>query len=224
MNKKILCYLGIVLIMFVIHSCSSSPEKAILERYFHALSLNDLNTLSTMAIEPAHFEFDSKKIVEVTEEYTDSFELPEMDKKEKGLKEKVDDLTIETLNARDEMDTAKFEMERRRTRANINEFNEAEEKYNELRDRHKELQKQYNEAKLAAEEEEETALFSLGGDFPRIRQFEGDISKKEVEVKVFRNGEEVNYRVYMRQYQLKDPENNIPHNGRWIIIRFERLN
>ncbi|MBD3413134.1 MAG: hypothetical protein GF421_01720 [Candidatus Aminicenantes bacterium] len=223
MNKKVLSYLGIVLLIFMIHSCSSSPEKAILERYFHAMSLDDLNTLSTMAIEPADFEFNSWEIVEVTEEYSDLFDLPELDKKEKELKEKVDDLTIETLNARDEMDTAKFEMERRRTRANINKFNETEENYNEMREQHKELQKQYNEVKQAAENEERMALFSLGGDFPGVRQFEGEVHKKDVEVKVNRNGEEVNYKIFMRQYELNDPQSNITHNGRWIILRFERL-
>jgi len=223
MNKKIFSYLGIVLLIFIIHSCSSSPEEALLERYFHAMSLNDLNTLSTMAIEPADFEFDSWEIVEVSEEYVEPFELSEMDKKEKELKKKVEDATAETLNARDEMDAAKFEMERRRTRANINKFNEAEEKYNKLYQDYKQLQKEYNELEQAAEREQEIALFSLGGDFPRIRQFQGDVHKKEVEIKVLRNGNEANYKVYMRQYELTNPETNITHRGRWIILRFEKL-
>jgi hypothetical protein len=223
MNKKILSYLGIVLLMFMIHSCTSHPEKALLDRYFHAMSLNDLNTLSTMAIEPADFEFDSWEIVDVTEEYSEPFKLPELDKKEKELKEKVEDSTIETLNARDEMDAAKFEMERRRTRANINKFNEAEEKYNKLYEAHKELQKEYNDVKEAADRTEEIALFSLGWDFPQVRQFEGDVNKKEVEIKVHRNGEEANYKVYMRRYELRNPATDITHTGRWIIIRFEKL-
>jgi len=121
------------------------------------------------------------------------------------------------------MDTAKFEMERRRTRANINKFNEAEENYNKLYEAHKELRKQYNEVERAAEEEEAIPLFSLGGDFPRIREFEGAVHKKEVDVKVRRNGEEVNYKIYMRRYELNEPDTNIIHNGRWIILRFKKL-
>jgi len=223
MNKKVLSYLGIVLLILMIHSCSTHPEKALLERYFSAMSLNDLNTLSTMAIEPADFEFESWEIVSVTEEHADLFQLPELDKKEKELKEKLDDHTIETLNARDEMDAAKFEMERRRTRANINEFNEAEEKYNKLYEANKALRKEYNDIKEAANRAEETALFSLGGNFPRIRQFQGDVYKKEVEIKVHNNGEEANYKVYMRRYKLEDPQTEISHSGRWIILRFEKI-
>jgi len=223
MSKKILSYLGIVLLIFMIHSCTSHPEKNLLDRYFHAMSLNDLNTLSTMAIEPADFEFDSWEIVNVAEEYSEPFKLPELDKQGKELKEKLDDHTIETLNARDEMDVAKFEMERRRTRANINKFNEAEEKYNKLYEENKELRKEYNETRDAADREEEIALFSLGGDFPLVRQFEGDVHKKEVEIKVHRNGEETGYKIFMRKYQLTNPETNITHTGRWIILRFEKF-
>lgn len=207
----------------MIYSCSSHPEKGLLEKYFSAMSLNDTNTLSTMAIEPADFDFDSWEIVNVSEESVDPFSLNELDQKEKELKKKVDDHTIETLNARDEMDATKFEMERRRTRANINKFNEAEENYNKLYEEHKELQKQYNEVEREAAAEEEMSLFSLGGDFPRIREFEGEVHKKEVDVKVRRNGEEANYKIYMRRYELKDPDSNITHNGRWIILRFEKL-
>ncbi|HZX10617.1 MAG TPA: hypothetical protein VFG01_06690 [Acidobacteriota bacterium] len=223
MSKKILSYLGIVLLIFMIHSCTSHPEKNLLDRYFHAMSLNDLNTLSTMAISPANFEFDSWEIVNVAEEYSEPFKLPELDKQGKELKEKLDDHTIETLNARDEMDVAKFEMERRRTRANINKFNEAEEKYNKLYEENKELRKEYNETRDAADREEEIALFSLGGDFPLVRQFEGDVHKKEVEIKVHRNGEETGYKIFMRKYQLTNPETNITHTGRWIILRFEKF-
>jgi hypothetical protein len=223
MNKKIFSYLGIVLLIFLIYSCSSHPEKALLDKYFNAMSFNDLNTLSTMAIEPADFEFDSWEITNVSEESIEPFALSEMDQKEKELKKKVDDSTINTLDARDAMDVAKFEMERRRTRANINKFNEAEEKYNTMYEAHKELQKEYNEMEKAAEREEKISLFSLGGDFPRIRQFEGDVHKKEVEIIVKRNGEEANYKIYMSQYELTDPENNITHTGRWIILKFENL-
>ncbi|MFO7980569.1 MAG: hypothetical protein R6V00_07045 [Candidatus Aminicenantes bacterium] len=223
MSKKILSYLGIVLLIFMIHSCTSHPEKNLLDRYFHAMSLNDLNTLSTMAIEPADFEFDSWEIVNVAEEYSEPFKLPELDKKEKELKKMLDDHTIETLNARDEMDAAKFEMERRRTRANINKFNEAEENYNKLYEENKELRKEYNEIRDAADTEEEIAFFSLGGDFPLIRQFEGDVHKKEVEIKVHRNGEEAGYKIFMRRYILTNPETNITHTGRWIILRFEKF-
>ena len=224
MNRKVISILGIGFLCLIIHSCSSHPEQGLLDRYFNALSLNDLQTLSTMAIEPAEIDFKSWEIVTVSETETAEFKLPEMDQRINELKEKVDDSVSSTLEARDALDEAKFELERARTRANREKVDELQAKYDELYEQTKELQKQYNDAKAAAEDEEEISLFSLGGDYPGIRQFTGSINKKHVDIKVTtEEGTEEMYRVFLRQYELTDPSTNLTHNGRWIIIRFERL-
>jgi hypothetical protein len=225
MNRKVISILGIGAICLLIHSCASHPEQGLLDRYFNALSLNDLQTLSTMAIEPAEIDFKSWEIVAVSEVETAEFKLPELDQKISELKKKVDDSVGKTLEARDALDEAKFELERRRTRANREKVDEMQAQYDELYEQTKELQKQYNDAKAAAEEAEEIALFSLGGNYPAIRQFTGDVNKKHVDIRVTTpEGAEEMYRVFMRQYELTDPTTNITHNGRWIILRFERLN
>lgn len=224
MNRKIISILGIGFLCLIINSCSSHPEQGLLDRYFNALSLNDLQTLSTMAIEPAEIDFKSWEIVTVFDDEPVEFNLPEMDQKINELKEKVDDSVSSTLEARDALDEAKFELERARTRANREKVDELQAEYDELYEQTKELQKQYNDAKAAAEEEEEIALFSLGGDYPAIRQFTGTINRKHVDLKVTtEEGTEEMYRVFLRQYELTDPTTNITHNGRWIILRFERL-
>jgi len=78
-----------VALILMIYSCSTHPEKSILAKYFNAMSLNDTNTLSTMAIEPADFDFNSWEIVNVSEESVDPFNLNELDSKEKELKKKL---------------------------------------------------------------------------------------------------------------------------------------
>ncbi|GAH25259.1 unnamed protein product, partial [marine sediment metagenome] len=56
MNRKILSILGMGLLIFTFYGCSSNPEQGLLDRYFNALSLDDVNTLSTMALEPVDFK------------------------------------------------------------------------------------------------------------------------------------------------------------------------
>ena len=224
MNRKIVSLMGVGLLCLMFHSCTTHPEKGLLDRYFNALSLNDLQTLSTMAIEPAEIDFKSWKIVTVSEVETEPFKLPELDQRINELKKKVDGSVDETLTARDALDEAKFELERRRTRANRQKVDELQAKYDELYEQTKQLQKEYNQAKEQAQRAEEIALFSLGGDYPAIRQFTGDINKKHVDISVTTaEGNEQMYRVYMRQYELTDPTTNLTHNGRWIIVRFEKL-
>jgi len=80
MNRKILSILGIGLLVFTFYSCSSNPEKGLLDRYFNALSLDDGNTLSTMALEPVDFKFKSWKIVSISEEVIKTAELFDMNR------------------------------------------------------------------------------------------------------------------------------------------------
>ncbi|MEA2006333.1 MAG: hypothetical protein U9O50_08780, partial [Acidobacteriota bacterium] len=65
MNKKILSILGVVLIIFVFQSCVSKPENTLLKRYFDAVSLNDITTMSTMALEPVLIDEESWEIISV---------------------------------------------------------------------------------------------------------------------------------------------------------------
>jgi len=229
MNKKILSILGVVLIIFVFQSCVSKPEKTLLKRYFDAVSLNDITTMSTMALEPVLIDEESWEIISVSEEIIEPVKLPEMDAKEKELKKKLEESVGVVLDARDELDDAKFELESARTRAAKRamqkKVEELQTKYDEIYEKHKNLQKEYNEAKAAVAREEEIAAFSLGaGDLPTIRDFTGDVHYKEVEVAVKnKEGETKNHKFYLRKYNLKDESMNIHHRGRWIITKIEAL-
>jgi hypothetical protein len=228
MDRKTLSLLAVILVLCFFSSCTSNPEEALLKRYFSALSLNDNTTLSTMALEPTDISADSWEILNVSEEVVEPFALGDMNKNELDFKKQLEDHVGVTLDARDEWDNAVYEGERARTRAARRAANakadELKVKYDEILAEHKEMQKTYNEAKAAAAKEEEIATFSLGaGELPTIRDFTGEVFKKEVDVKTDGEAGVNNYRIYLRRYILQDEATGIHHRGRWIIVKFENL-
>jgi len=228
MDRKFLSLFAMILLLCFLSSCSSHPEEQLLKRYFSALQLNDNATLSTMAIEPVAMETESWEIISLGEEVVDSFALPDMSADEARLKKELEDHVGITLDARDTWDDAVYEGERARTRAARRaaqkKAEELKVKYDEVLNEHKELQKNYNEAKAAAAKEEEIATFSLGtGEMPTIRDFTGEVYKKEVDVKTEGEAGVKNYRVFLRRYILKDEAMGITHRGRWIIVKIQAL-
>lgn len=226
MNRKILAAFGVILLAVAFTSCSSNPEKGLLDRYFNALSLNDVTTLSTMAIDPVSIEFDNWELVSVSEEIIESAKLPEMNQKELDLKKQQEESVGVTLDARAELDDAVFERDNARGAAAKRQLqakvDELQTKYDEQYAAHQQLQKDYNEAKAAAAREEEVSQFSLGSDYTTIRDFVGNVHAKTVDVKVVKDGAETNYRFHLSRYMLKDEAMNLDHRGRWVIIKIEK--
>lgn len=228
MDKKTLSLLAVILVLCFFFSCSSHPEETLLKRYFSALSLNDNTTLSKMALEPADISAESWEILNVSEDVVEAFKLADMNKDELDFKKQLEDHVGITLDARDEWDNAVYEEERARTRAAKRaakaKADELKVKYDEVLAEHKDLQKNYNEAKAAAAKEEDIATFSLGtGELPTIRDFTGEVFKKEVDVKTEGEAGVTNYRIYLRRYILQDEATGIHHRGRWIILKFDNL-
>ncbi len=62
-----------------------TPRKNFSERYFHAITLNDMSTLSTMALEPMTMEVDSWKVTKVSEEKIEPAKLPDLNAQEMEL-------------------------------------------------------------------------------------------------------------------------------------------
>ncbi|MFQ6084466.1 MAG: hypothetical protein ACE5WD_14070 [Candidatus Aminicenantia bacterium] len=226
MTKKLLSFLCVVSLLFLLTNCQK-PEKGLLKRYFHAVSLKDTTTLSTMAIEPISLDFTSWTIVNISEEEVEPVILPELNKKEKEAKNKLDDHTGIVLDLRDELDIAKMELENARTRrakrAAQKIVDEKQELYDTEYEIHKQLQKEYNEAKAAAAKEEQIANFSVPGELAYLRDMSGEVHKKEVVVELNTPKGLKKYRVYLRKYTLHDPETSVTYRGRWIILKFEPI-
>ncbi len=228
MKKKSLSAIGVILLLFALQSCTSHPEEGLLKRYFSAINLNDVTTMSTMALEPISMDVESWKIVSVSEEKIEPASLPEMNKLELELKKKVEESVGITLDAKDGLLDAEYERDQARTRAARraaqNKIKELQATYDEIYATHQRLQTDYNEAKAATAREEQIASFSLGaGDITNIRDLTGQVHSKEVDIKVVGKEATKNYRLYLKMYNLKDEVLNVNRRGQWKIIKFELI-
>ena len=228
MKRKSLCAIGVILLLFVLQSCTSNPEEGLLKRYFSAITLNDVTTMSTMAVEPISMDVESWEIISVSEEKIEPASLPEMNRLELELKKKVEESVGITLDAKDELLDAEYERDQARTRAARraaqNKIKGLQATYDEIYAVHQQLQTDYNEAKAATAREEQIASFSLGaGDITNIRDLTGEVHSKEVDIKVVGKEATKNYRLYLRMFNLKDEILNVNRRGQWKIIKFELL-
>ena len=230
MRKRSLIVIGLVLVVsFSLQSCSSSPEKGLLKKYFNAVRYNDNATMSSMALEPQTMDISGFDIVSVSPEKIEPANLTELNAKEAELKKKLEDHVGPTIDAKDALDVAKEELDTARTKAAKaaaqKKVDEMQAKYDQEFGLHKDLQKGYNDAKAAAAREEEITAFSLGAkNLANIRDLTGNVHSKEVEIKVnLKEGGTKSYRLFMRSYNLKDEATGMKQNGRWVIVKFEPL-
>lgn len=228
MKRKSLSVIGVILFLFVLQSCTSHPEESLLKRYFNAINLNDVTTMSTMAVEPISMDVVSWEIISVSEEKIEPASLPEMNRLELELKKKVEESVGITLDAKDELLDAEYERDQARTRAARraaqNKIKELQATYDEIYATHQQLQTDYNETKAATAREEQIASFSLGaGDITNIRDLTGQVHSKEVDIKVVGKEATKNYRLYLRVFNLKDEVLNVNRRGQWKIIKFELI-
>jgi hypothetical protein len=217
------------LVFFSSESCKSSPEKGLLSAYFHAISLKDTTTMATMAIEPESIDAQSWQVVSVSPEKAVPFDLADLNKKELEFKKKLEDHVGPVMEAEDAKYTAEEEVKTARTpgarAAGKKKIEEATAKYDQEREAHRQLQKGYNDAKAAAQKEQDVALFSLSaGDIPNIRDLTGTIYSKTVDIKaVEKGGQTKSYRFSLERYVLKDETSNLTRSGQWKIIKIEPL-
>lgn len=228
MKRKSLSAIGVILLLFVLQSCTSHPEEGLLKRYFNAIALNDVTTMSTIAVEPISMDVESWEIISVSEERIEPASLPEMNRLELELKKKVEESVGITMDAKDELLDAEYERDQARTRAARraaqNKIKELQATYDEIYAVHQQLQTDYNEAKTATAREEQIASFSLGaGDITNIRDLTGQVHSKEVDIKVVGKEATKNYRLYLRVFNLKDEVLNVNRRGQWKIIKFELI-
>ena len=228
MKKKSLFVVAAFLAVFVLQGCSTKPEQSLLKSYFNAVSLKDNTTMASMALEPMALEADSWEIVRSSEESIEPAFLPELDRIEVELRKTMEANIGPTVDAKDELDFAKEDLDAARTAAARNaarkKVDELQAKYDEIYERHRALQREYNDARAAAAREEEITRFSLGArDLPNARSLTGSVHMKDVDVKVTKDGGERTHRLTLRKYDLRDEAMNLHHRGRWIIVRFESL-
>lgn len=229
MRKNTLFVIGLLVALLAIQGCTSKPEKSLLSRYFNAVTLNDNDTLSSMALEPFQPEMTAWNMVSVGEEKIEPAKLPELNKAEMEAKKAQDNQIGPTIDADTLLKDAQYEKDTSRSAAGKaaaqRKIDELQVKYDAENAKMQEFKKAYNAAKAAAAAEEEMTMFSLAArELATVRELTGTVHSKEVEVAITtKAGGSKNYRLYMRQYLLQDEVNRIPHRGQWKIIRFEPL-
>ena len=229
MRKKTLFVIGLLVAFFVVQGCTSNPEKSLLSRYFNAVTLNDNDTMSRMALEPFQPDMTSWNIVSISPEKIEPAKLPDLNKAEIEAK-KVQDAQIgPTIDADTLLKDAQYEKDTSRSAggkaAAQRKIDELQVKYDAENAKMQAFKKDFNIAKAAAAAEEEMTMFSLGArELATVRELTGNVHSKEIEVAITtKAGGMKNYKLIMKQYVLKDEVNNINHRGRWVILRFEPL-
>ena len=229
MRRNSLIALAVILAVISLQSCKSSPEQTLLKSYFHAVSLNDVSTMSTMAVDPLKIDAESWTITKAGEVKIEPASLADMAKAEVDLKKQQDTHIPVTLDAKDILDNAKDELTSARTgaarAAAKAKVDAAQLKYDEEYKLHQDIIRKYGEAKTATAREEEITAFSLGDrNITNIRDLKGEVHSKEIEVQINEKGGAVkNYKITMRMYNLRDEEQNLPRRGRWVITKFEQI-
>lgn len=229
MKRKGFLVIGLVVAFLIVTACAPKPEKSLLSNYFNAMTLNDTQTMASMALQPMQFDLDSWEITHVSPEHVEPAILPELNAKELELKTAMERNVGPTVEAKDLLDLAQEELDMARTAgaraAARKKVEQLQAEYDAQYAKHRELQQNYNDARAAAANEEQITKFSLGvRELPMVRELTGEVHAKEVDIAVrTKAGQTLNYRLYMRQYRLKDEVSHLRHNGRWVIIRFDPI-
>jgi len=229
MRKKTLFVIGLLVAFFVVQGCTSNPEKSLLSRYFNAVTLNDNDTMSRMALEPFQPDMTSWNIVSISPEKIEPAKLPDLNKAEIEAKKAQDAQIGPTIDADTLLKDAQYEKDTSRSAggkaAAQRKIDELQAKYDAENAKMQAFKKDFNIAKAAAAAEEEMTMFSLGArELATVRELTGNVHSKEIEVAITtKAGGMKNYKLIMKQYVLKDEVNTINHRGRWVILRFEPL-
>ncbi len=219
---------AVLFVLFSLQSCKSTPEKGLLGAYFHAISLKDTATMSSMSIEPVSIDVASWEIVSVSEEKIEPTNLVDLGKAEMEFKKQLEEHVGPVMDAEDALYGAQEELKAARTGASRaaakRKVDEMQAKFDDERELHKDLQRNYNEARTAAQRERDIAIFSVigpTGDLPNIMDLTGTVHSKDVDAKIVdKAGVEKLYRFNLRRYELRDETANLSHKGRWIIVKF----
>ena len=229
MRKKTLFVIGLLVAFLAIQGCTSSPEKSLLSRYFNAVTLNDNDTMSSMALEPFQPEMTAWNIVSIGTEKIEPAKLPDLNKAEIEAKKAQDAQIGPTIDADTLLKDAQYEKDTSRSAAGKaaaqRKIDELQAKYDVENAKMQTFKKDYNTAKAAAAAEEEMTMFSLGArELANVRELTGNVHSKDIEVAITtKAGGSKRYKLMMRQYLLQDEVNKLSKRGQWKIIKFEPL-
>ena len=230
MRNKALIVIGLLVAFLVIPGCSPNPEKGLLARYFNAVTLNDNDTMSSIALEPFQPDMTAWRLVSISAEKIEPAKLPDLNKAEIEVKKAHDAQIGPTIDADTLLKDAQYEKDTSRSAAGKaaaqRKIDELQAKYDAENAKMQALKKDYNVAKAAAAAEEEMTMFSLDPrlQLPTVRELTGNVHSKDVEVTITTKASGMkNYNLTSKQTLPKTENNTSPPRGRWVILKFEPL-
>jgi len=219
--KKIILLLALLGVIVLMTSCQKAEEVTV-SKYFHAMAVNDRDTMATMAYEPRDVEYKAFEVLSIDEPVTKPLELQALIKKLAELERKRREQVNKVMNMTDERDDLEYEVEETRRRSRRAELKKKIEELNvqieEDTEKVKSLQLDINQAKK--EIDREKALITLSTGFrDNLEMFSGDTTTNKVTVKVtLENGEVKDYVFLLRMDTLKVKDRE--QTGRLIVVKF----
>lgn len=211
--------LAAFLFLVLLLSCGGQEEQA-LSGFFDAVQSGDNTALAAVSVMEMPVDVQSWEIVEIGEESSETFKLPELLRTVRDAKREVDyhaekmGIFMDDNKAIHGRYEAQIEKD---PEAELKgDLAEHQKKWKELLQVEKDLAETHKKANRAVEIERAGAGVSLMGSAVN-EHLEGDVAIKQAQVNVNTGSEEKVYLFTLKNYNLFNTKNQIQQRSRWII-------
>jgi len=225
--KKYLLVIALISLILVMTSCKKQEEVTI-SKYFQAMlhgEKGDINTMSAMALEPVYIQYESYKIISVSEPVVQEYQLPlliskleNLTKERKNQVKTALDKKYELEDLEDELDETRRASKKRELKKKIGDMEViVKEEEQKVRD----LQFKINALKNEIDSEKNLTKIS-SGLVKNPETYKGETRTSKADVKVtLKNGSEKDYVFVLKKYDLKINEDASILKSRFVIIKIQ---
>jgi hypothetical protein len=222
--KKFFLLLALFSLIVVTTSCQK-PAEVTLTKYFQAMSHNDRDSMSSMAVEPKNIEYKSYKIVSIGEPEIVAYDLSSLVEQERQMTQDMQakareagDKRDEMLDLEDELDTTRSRSGKRKLRQQIEE---AEAAFKAAEAGYKDFVKQRAELRKKIEVEKSLVKLSASID-SRAEIYTGNVEKTRADVKITLPDDTVkDYVFILIRYKFVVEERELPN--RLVILKIQTV-
>ncbi|MCK4836397.1 MAG: hypothetical protein KAT17_07160 [Candidatus Aminicenantes bacterium] len=221
MKKILLLIVGFGLIFSMV-ACQKSQEITV-TKYFQAISHNDNDTMSSMAVEPKFIEFKSQKIISASEPVLEEYMLPVLIQKMDAAKKERKNLAITAGEKRDEVEELKDELSETRRSSKKRELEkqieDAEVEFYKAEQDFRNLVKDMGELKKKIEMERNQVSLATGIK-KNAETYTGQLEKTIVKAEVTLPDDSKNIYIFtLIRYNFIVNKKTLP--SRWAILKIQ---
>ncbi len=225
--KKYLLVIALISLILVMTSCKKQEEVTI-SKYFQAMlhgEKGDIDTMSAMALEPVYIQYESYKIISVSEPVVQEYQLPlliskleNLTKERKNQVKTALDKKYELEDIEDELDETRRASKKRELKKKIGDMEViVKEEEQKVRD----LQFKINALKNEIDSEKNLTKIS-SGLVKNPETYKGETQTSKTDVKVtLKNGSEKDYVFVLKKYDIKINEDANILKSRFVIIKIQ---